>query len=45
MLPSPPEAGAVGEGQLRFKESLDIYLSVLDRVWEDRCAHLGTLVR
>ena len=21
------------------------YLSVLDRVWEDRCAHLGTLVR
>ena len=23
----------------------NIYLSVLDRVWEDRCAHLGTLVR
>jgi group II intron reverse transcriptase/maturase len=23
----------------------NIYLHVLDRVWEDRCAHLGTLVR
>jgi group II intron reverse transcriptase/maturase len=23
----------------------NIYLSVLDRVWEGRCAHLGTLVR
>ena len=23
----------------------NIYLSVLDRVWEDRCAHLGALVR
>jgi hypothetical protein len=23
----------------------DIYLHVLDRVWEERCAHLGTLVR
>ena len=23
----------------------NIYLSVLDRVWENRCAHLGTLVR
>ena len=23
----------------------NIYLSVLDLVWEDRCAHLGTLVR
>src|SRR5688572_6718091 len=23
----------------------NIYLPVLDRVWEDRCAHLGTLVR
>jgi group II intron reverse transcriptase/maturase len=23
----------------------NIYLQVLDRVWEDRCAHLGTLVR
>ena len=23
----------------------NIYLSVLDRVWEDRCAHLGPLVR
>jgi group II intron reverse transcriptase/maturase len=23
----------------------NIYLHVLDRIWEDRCAHLGTLVR
>ena len=23
----------------------NIYLQVLDRVWEDRCAHVGTLVR
>jgi RNA-directed DNA polymerase len=23
----------------------NVYLHVLDRVWEDRCAHLGTLVR
>jgi RNA-directed DNA polymerase len=23
----------------------NIYLHILDRVWEDRCAHLGTLVR
>jgi len=23
----------------------NIYLTVLDRIWEDRCAHLGTLVR
>ena len=23
----------------------NLYLHVLDRVWEDRCAHLGTLVR
>lgn len=23
----------------------NIYLSVLDSVWEKRCAHLGTLVR
>jgi RNA-directed DNA polymerase len=23
----------------------NIYLHVLDRVWENRCAHLGTLVR
>jgi group II intron reverse transcriptase/maturase len=23
----------------------NIYLHVLDRVWEDRCAHLGTLIR
>ena len=23
----------------------NIYLHVLDRVWEDRCAHLGTMVR
>ena len=23
----------------------NIYLHVLDRVWEDRCAHIGTLVR
>ena len=23
----------------------NIYLHVLDRVWEDRCAHVGTLVR
>ena len=23
----------------------NIYLHVLDRMWEDRCAHLGTLVR
>jgi retron-type reverse transcriptase len=23
----------------------NIYLHVLDQVWEDRCAHLGTLVR
>jgi RNA-directed DNA polymerase len=23
----------------------NIYLHVLDRIWEDRCAHLGTLIR
>jgi retron-type reverse transcriptase len=23
----------------------NIYLHELDRIWEDRCAHLGTLVR
>jgi retron-type reverse transcriptase len=23
----------------------NIYLHVRDRIWEDRCAHLGTLVR
>src|SRR5262245_31300841 len=50
-------AGVMEEGQWRAMTTgtpqggvispllANIYLHVLDRVWEDRCAHLGTLVR
>jgi group II intron reverse transcriptase/maturase len=50
-------AGVMEEGQVRDSVAgvpqggvispllANIYLHVLDRVWEDRCAHLGTLVR
>jgi group II intron reverse transcriptase/maturase len=50
-------AGVMEDGQWRATPSgtpqggvispllSNIYLHVLDRVWEDRCAHLGTLVR
>ncbi|HEV8399716.1 MAG TPA: group II intron reverse transcriptase/maturase [Gemmatimonadales bacterium] len=50
-------AGVMEEGQWRATTTgtpqggvmspllSNVYLHVLDRVWEDRCAHLGTLVR
>src|SRR5436190_1789641 len=41
---TPTKAGTPQGGVISPLLS-NIYLHVLDRVWEDRCAHLGTLVR
>jgi group II intron reverse transcriptase/maturase len=41
---SAPVAGTPQGGVISPLLS-NIYLHVLDRVWEDRCSHLGTLVR
>ena len=41
---SAPGAGTPQGGVISPLLS-NIYLHVLDRIWEDRCAHLGTLVR
>jgi RNA-directed DNA polymerase len=38
-------ASGVPQGGVISPLLSNIYLHVLDRVWEDRCAHLGTLVR
>ena len=38
-MTGPPQGGVISP------LLSNIYLPVLDRVWEDRCAHLGTLVR
>ena len=38
-------AAGTPQGRRDFSLLSNIYLHVLDRVWEDRCAHLGMLVR
>ena len=40
-----PTSGGTPQGGVISPLLSNIYLHVLDRVWEDRCAHLGTLVR